>query len=170
MAGLTLQISEIPAQIALEEFVLEARLKAIGQLDDSLNNEKYNYVTVSDGVATPWRHDNPVKPIGYKEGYLQISNLLLVHPLEAKAQQSIKRMPRAEPVILYIKHFAIHGNLTMGAEMALAGVMEGVLRRFLVMTDVSIFPMFPAAAALPEGMPVALVNRTLVTHYHGAGD
>lgn len=168
MAGLTLQIFEIAAKIVLEEFLLDARVKAIGRLDDSLNNEDYDYLTVLDGVASPWRRENPVKPIGYREGYLKVADILLVCPVEAEAQQSIKRMQRAEPGVLYVKHFAIHGNVNMGQEMSLGGVMEAFTRRFLVMTDVSVFPLFPASAALPEGMPIALVNRALVSHYHHA--
>ena len=169
MAGLTLQIFEIVTKIVLEDFLLDAKIKAIGQLDDSLNNEDYDYVTVLNGVASPWRRDNPVKPIGYKEGYLKIADTLLIHPVEAAAQQSVKRMQRAEPSVLYMKHFAVHGNLNMGQEMSLSGVMEGFTRRFLVMTDVSVFPLFPASAAMPENMPIALVNRALINHYHAAG-
>jgi hypothetical protein len=169
MAGLTLQIFEIATKIVLEDFLLDAKVKAIGHLDDSLNNEDYDYVTVLDGVASPWRRENPVKPIGYKEGYLKIADTLLVCPVEAAVQQSIKRMQRAEAGVLYMKHFAIHGNVNMGQEMSLGGVMEAFTRRFLIMTDVSVFPLFPASAALPENMPVALVNRLQINHYHPAG-
>lgn len=169
MAGLTLQIFEIAAKIVLEDFLLDAKIKAIGHLDDSLNNEDYDYMTVLDGVASPWRRENPVKPIGYKEGYLKIEGVLLVCPVEAAVQQSIKRMQRVEAGVLYMKHFAIHGNVNMGQEMSLGGVMEAFTRRFMVMTDVSVFPLFPASAAMPENMPIALVNRAQVNHYHAAG-
>ncbi len=168
MAGLTLQIFEIPAQIVLDEFLVEARIKSVGHLDDSLNNEEYDYVNVVQAVATPWRRDNPMKPIGYESGVLKIQDIFMVYPMEPAVQQSIKRMPRSEAVILYLRHFVIHGDLTMGAEMSLAGVMDAFTRRFMVMTNVSVFPMFPAGATMVEGMTVALVNRALVSYYHPA--
>ena len=56
--GLSLQIFEVAAKIVMDEFLLDAKLKAVGSLDDNLNNEDYNYAIVTNGVATPG-----VKPI-----------------------------------------------------------------------------------------------------------
>jgi hypothetical protein len=168
VAGLTLQIFEVPAKIVLDEFLVDAQIKAVGHLDDSLNNEEYDYLNISEVVATPWRQDNPVRPIAYSSGVLRIQDIFMVYPIKPEAQESIKRLPRYEPVIFYLRHFAVHANLNMGTEMSLPGVMDSIPRRFLIVTDVSVFPMFPASAALPELMPLALLNRALVSHYHAA--
>ena len=170
MAGLTLQIFNIPTKIVLDEFLLDATIKAVGHLDDSLNNEEYDYLNVSDVVATPWRQDNPVKPIAYPTGVLKTEDVFMVYPVETDVQEGIKRLHNFERIVFYLQHFIIHGSLSMGAEMNLQGAMEAMPRRFLVATDVSLFPMFPARAAMPEVMPIVLLNRALVSHYHTAAD
>ncbi len=165
--SLGLNIFEVQSKIMLDEFLLDAKIKAVGAIDDSINNEDYNYVTVLNGVATPWRQANPLKPIGYAEGVLKIAEILLIYPVDPEFQAKIKKMPRSERGIFYIGHFAIHANLTMGLESTLTGVMDAVTKRFMAVTDLSVFPMFPANAAMPENMSVALLNRAKVQHYHG---
>lgn len=166
MAGLTPQISEVPAQIVLDEFLLEAKIRIVGVLDDSLNNEDHTYVSVTEGVATPWRQNNPIKPIGYEEGVLRIEDILMVYPTDPSVQAKIKLLSRAERVILYVGPFAIYGNLSMGPDTGLSSVMDALPKRFLAITEVSVFCMFPARAAMPRVMPVALLNRSKVSHFH----
>jgi hypothetical protein len=165
--GLTLQISEVPAKIVLDQFLLEAKIRAVGVLDTSLNNEDYNYVTVVEAVATPWLQTNPIKPIGYPEGYLKISDIVMVYPLESDVQQRIQLMPHSQRGVFYLGSFIIQGNLSVGADMGLSEAMESLLKRFLVATEVSLFPMFPANTALPDQMPVVLLNRAKIYQYHG---
>jgi hypothetical protein len=165
--GLSLQINEIATKIVLDEFLLDAKVKAVGALDDSLNNEDYNYLTVLNSVASPWRQINPLKPIHYNEGFLKIQDIYLVYPLDPAVQVKIKLMPHAERGIFYIGHFAIQANLSMGLEMRLAGVMDGLTKRFVTVTDASLFPMFPAKnVEMPQVMSVALLNRAKISHYH----
>jgi hypothetical protein len=167
--GLSLQIFEVAAKIVLDEFLLEAKIKSVGSLDDNLNNEDYNYVTVTNGIATPWRQTNPLKPIRYAEAFLKIEDIYLVYPIEPETQIKIKLMPKAERGIFYIGRFAIQANLSMGAEMRLGGAVDGLTKRFLAITDASIFPMFPAKhIELPRVMSVALLNRAKISHYHAA--
>ena len=165
--GLTLQISEVPSKIVLDQFLLDAKIRAVGVLDTNLNNEDYNYITVVDGVATPWYQTNPVKPIGYSEGYLKISDIVMVYPLNPDVQQKIQLMPNFERAVFYVGSFAIHANLIVGAGMSLSEAMEALPKRFLAATEVSLFPMFPANTALPDVMPIALLNRSRISHYHG---
>ncbi len=165
--GISLQISEVPAKIVMDQFLLEANVRSVGVLDTSLNNEDYDYVTVLGVVATPWYQTNPVQPMGYSEGILKITDILMVYPVDSEMQQRIQKMPHSEPVVLYAGPFAIHANLTMGADMSLSEAMEALEKRFLTITDVSFFPMFPANAALPDVMPIALLNRAKVSLYHG---
>jgi hypothetical protein len=164
--GLSLNIFNVQSKIILDEFLLDAKIRSVGVIDDSLNNEDYDYVTVLEGIASPWRQANPLKPIGYAEGVLKIADIFLVYPVDPEMQTKIKLMPRSERAIVYIGHFAVQANLTMGMDTALTGVMEAVTKRFLAITDVSVFPMFPSNVAMPEKMPVALLNRDKVQHFH----
>jgi len=166
-AGLSLQISEVVAKIVLDEFLLDAKVKAVGAVDDSLNNEDYNFLTVTDGLATPWRQTNPLKSIRYKEAFLKIADIYLVYPTDPAVQIKIKLMPNAERGIFYVGRFAIQANLSMGMGVSLAGAVDGLNKRFLTLTEASLFPMFPAnLLELPKVMPVALLNRAKISHYH----
>ncbi len=164
--GLSLQIFEVATKIVMDEFLLDAKLKTVGSLDDNLNNEDYNYVNVANGVATPWRQANPLKPIRYAEAFLKIQDVYLVYPVEPAVQTKIKLMPHAERGIFYVGQFAIQANLSMGMEMNLAGAIDGLTKRFLAVTDVSVFPMFPANPTMPKVMSVAMLNRAKISHYH----
>ena len=85
--GISLQISEVPSKIVLDQFLLDAKIRAIGALDIYLNNEEYHYATVIEVVATPWYQANPVKPLGYSEGYLRVEDILMIVPLDPAMQR-----------------------------------------------------------------------------------
>ncbi|MBN1995658.1 MAG: hypothetical protein JW953_23425 [Anaerolineae bacterium] len=167
--GLSLQIAQINAKIVLEKFLVEAKMKIVGNLDNTLNDERYNYITITDGIAMPWHQSNPLKPIKYTESVLKIEELVLVYPMQAEAQAAIQRMPRSEPAIIYAGDFAIHGNISMGGDMTLSTVLDAVNKRFLTLTEASIFPMTQASTAIPEEMPLVLLNRSKIYQLHGIG-
>jgi hypothetical protein len=166
--GITLQISDVHSNIVLDQFLIDAKIKSIGTIDSSLNNEAYNYVTITDAVSTPWYQSNPIQQIDFSEGVLSIAEILLVYPVDEDMQQRVQLMPHSEPVIFYLERFAVRANLSMGSDMLLSGVLDSLDKRFLALTGVSLFPMLPARIALPETMPVALLNRAKISHYHAA--
>lgn len=164
--GITLQISEVHSKIVLDQFVIDAKIKSVGILDTNLNNEAYNYVTLTDAVSTPWHQTNPIEQIDFAEGFVKIMEILLVCPVDPKIQKRIQLMPHSEQLVFYLERFAIRANLSMGSDMLLSGVLDSLDKRFLTVTDVSVFPMFPARSILPATMPIALLNRAKISHYH----
>jgi hypothetical protein len=164
--GLSLQINEVHSKIVLDQFLLDSRIKAVGTVDNTVNNEAYNYLTIGEVVATPWDKNNPIKPLGYPEGFLKIMDIVALCPLDTEAQQKIQLMPHSEQLIMYVGRFVIQAKLSMGDSMTLAGVLDSLDKRFLAVTEMSLFPMFPAGAGLSGTMPVGLVNRALISHYH----
>ncbi len=166
--GISLRISEIPVKMVLEQFLLEGKLKTVGALDDGLNNEAYSYVSMVEVTATPWHQSNPLKPMSCAEMHLKIQDIWVVYPVDPAGQAAVKLLPHHERVIVYLGGFALNGNLSMGADIPLSGVMEALPKRFLPMTQVSLFPMFPPKALLPGAMPIALVNRLKISHYYAA--
>jgi hypothetical protein len=169
---LGLQLSEVRVKIVLAEFMLDGQVKAVGPLESYLNNDTYKYVSLINCVATPLRQTNPLKTIGYDEGYLKAEDILLVYPTDPEVQTKIKLMPKAQRGIFYAGEFVIQANLSMGMEMKLSSALDALAqqfaRRFLAITDALIFPMFPTRTALPKIMPIALLNREKVSHYHAA--
>jgi hypothetical protein len=166
--GISLQIAEVEVKIVLDRFLVEAKMKAVGNLDNTLNDERYNYISLLNGMVAPWYQDTPLKPIRYAEGVAKTEDMLLVYPVASADQAAIQLLPRSERAILYAGAFAIHGNVSMGGDMTLLTVMDGLIKRFLTLTNVSIFPLFPANAVLPEMMPVALLNKAMVYQLHAA--
>ena len=166
--GISLRISEVPVKIVLEHFLLEGKLKTVGSLDDGLNNEAYNYVSIVQVVATPWRQINPLKPMSCAEMYLKIEDIWVIYPVDPAGQAAVKLLPHHERVILYLGEFVLNCNLSMGADIPLSGVMEALPKRFLPVTEVSLFPLFPPKASLPGVLPVGLVNRQKISHYYGS--
>jgi hypothetical protein len=166
--GISLRISEVPVKMVLEHFLLEGKLKTVGSLDDGLNNEAYSYVSMVQVVATPWHQTNPLKPMSCAEMHFKIEDIWLIYPVEPAGQAAVKLLPHSERVILYLGGFVLNGKLSMGADIPLSGVMEALPKRFLPITEVSLFPLFPPKALLPGVMPVALVNRQKISHYYAS--
>jgi hypothetical protein len=168
VGGISLQINQIACKIVLNEFLAEGQVKAVGNLDNTINNEKNTFLSVYEGVATPWHQHNPLKPISYAQSILKIDDILLIYPTDPAEQAKIKLMPHNEPAILYGSGFAIQGNVFMGAEDNLETVMDAVIKRFLTLTQVSIFPLFPAKTSIPEVIPLALLNKAKIYQHHAA--
>lgn len=165
-SGITLKINDIKSKIMLDQFLIEAMVKSVGAMDTGLNNETYNYATITNAVSTPWYQNNPIKMLDFAEGYLKLSDVLLVYPEDTEAQKRIQLMPHSECLIFYLERFAVKANLSMGADMLLSGVLDSLDKRFLTITEATVFPMFPARAGLPQNMPIALLNRAKISHYH----
>jgi hypothetical protein len=165
--GISLQINQITCKIVLDEFLVEGQVKAVGNLDNTISNDKTTFLVVSDGVATPWHQHNPLKPISYAQGILKIEDILLIYPTDPAEQAKIKLMPRNVPAILYGGGFAIQGNVFMGADGNLETVMDAVVKNFLTLTQVSVFPLFPAKTSIPEVIPLALLNKAKIYQHHG---
>jgi len=166
--GISLRISEVPVKMVLEHFLLEGKLKTVGSLDVGLNNEAYNYVSILQVTATPWHQTNPLKPVNCAEMHLKIQDIWMICPVEPAGQSAIKLLPHQEGVILYLGGFVLNAKLSMGADIPLSGVMEALPKRFLPITEVSLFPLFPPKASLPGVIPVALVNRQKISHYYSS--
>ncbi len=167
--GLSLQIFETAAKIVLAEFLVEAKLKSVGALDDNLNNQRYNYITATSCIASPWYQANPLKALHYPEGFFKIEDFYLVYPSEPAIQTQIRLLPNARRGVFYLGQFVIHANLNMGADVGLSGAVDGSAKRFLTITEASIFPMFPAnQPELPRVMPIALLNRSKISHFYAA--
>ena len=165
-SGITLKINDIPAKVVMDQFLIDANVKSVGALDTSMNNEAYSYLTITDVVSTPWYQSNPINQLDFTEGYLKLSDVLLVYPTDPKAQENIQQMQHSEAIIFYLERFAVRANLSMGADMLISGVLDSLDKRFLVITEASVFPMFPARTSLPQNMPIALLNRAKISHYH----
>ena len=165
-SGITLKINDVKSKIMLDQFLIDANVKSVGAMDTGLNNEAYSYLTITDAVSTPWYQINPIKMLDFAEGYLKMSEVLLVYPVDPEAQERIQLMPHSECIVFYLERFAVKANLSMGADMLLSGVLDSLDKRFLTITDATVFPMFPARAKLPQNIPIALLNRAKISHYH----
>jgi len=166
--GISLQINEIPSRIVLERFLLEGRVRAVGSLDNTINNEKNTSLTISDGILIPWHQDSPLNPLGYRQGMLKIEDIILLYPLDPAEQAKTILMPHSERAIVYAADFAIHGNMTMGADANVLTALDSITKRFMALTQVSIFPLFTARTGIPEVVPVVLLNKDKVYQAHSA--
>ena len=52
--GISLQFNEIETKIVLAQFLVEGVIKAVGNIDNTLNDERYNFVNIENPVTTPW--------------------------------------------------------------------------------------------------------------------
>jgi hypothetical protein len=165
-AGISLQFNEIETKIVLAKFLVEGIIKAVGNIDNTLNDERYNFVNIENPVTTPWHQNSPVKSIRVTQSTIKIHDMILIYPPNPADQAEVPRMPSSQRGIVYVEDFVIYGDVLMGEDMDLTNVVEGVTKRFLTVANATIFPLFPATASIPEVMPLALVNRDKVYQLH----
>jgi hypothetical protein len=167
--GISLQINRIACKIVLEQFLVEAQVKAVGNLDNTINNEKNIYLTVFEAVATPWAETSPLKPLTYAQGIIKIDDILFIYPTDPAEQAKITLMPHKELGIAYSSGFAIQSQVFMGADANLTTVLDAAIKRFLIVKDVSIFPLFAAKTSISQEIPLGLLNKQKVYQIHAAG-
>ena len=164
--GISLRFNEIETKIVLAQFLVEGLIKVVGNIDNTLNDERYNFVNVQNPITTPWHQNCPINTIRVPQSTLRVEDMILVYPTDPADHAEIPHMPRSLRGIIYAENFVIHGDVMMGADMDLTTVVDGVNKRFLILTDATIFPLFPANASIPQVMPLALVNRAKVYQLH----
>jgi hypothetical protein len=164
--GISLQFNEIATKIVLAQFLVEGIIRAVGNIDNTLNDERYNFVNIDKPVITSWHQNSPINSIRVALSSIKTNEMILVFPTNPSDRAQIPRMPKLARGILYAGDFVLHGDIMMGADMDLTNVVDGVAKRFLTVTDATIFPLFPANTSIPEVMPVVLVNRAKVYQLH----
>lgn len=166
--GISLQINEIETQIVLPQFLVEGIIKAVGNIDNTLNDDRYSFSVLTNPVSVPWRQDNPIKPIQVAESAINISDMLLVYPTDPEDQAAIPKMPHSQKGIVYVGNFVVHGDVSMGGDSTMSTVIDTLTKRFLAIENASIFPMFSTSISMPEVMPIILVNKERVYQLHAA--
>ena len=111
--GISLQIAEVEIKMVLPQFLVEAKMKAVGNLDNTLNDERYNYLTLFQGVSTLWQQNASLKPIRFAESVINVADMLLVYPINPDDQAAIQLMPR------YASQLNIHQTVITKAEQIL---------------------------------------------------
>ncbi len=164
--GISLQINELETKLILPRFLVEGLIKAVGNIENTFNDERYNFVNLHHPVVTPWHQTNPLKPLSMGETTVKVEEVLLAYPTDPADQAEIPKMPTSQRGILYLGDFVVHGDVSMGNDMDLSTAIDGINKRFIVLTDATIFPLFPAAASIQEVMPIVLVNRSKVYQSH----
>ena len=166
--GISLQFNEIETKIVLAQFLVEGVIKAVGNIDNTLNDERYNFVNIENPVTIPWHQNSPINAIRVAQSTVKVHDIILVYPTDPADQAEIPRMPGSERGIIYAGEFVIYGDILMGADMDLTNFIDGITKRFLTVADATIFPLFPANISIPEVMPLALVNRDKVYQTHAS--
>lgn len=164
--GISLQFNEIETKIVLDKFLVEGVIKAVGNIDNTLNDDRYNFVNIENPVTIPWYQNSPINAIRVAQSTVKIHDMILVYPTDPADQAEIPRMPGSKRGIIYVGEFVIHGDVMMGEDMDLTNVVDGITKRFLTVADATIFPLFSAGISIPEVMPLALVNRNMVYQIH----
>ena len=99
--GISLQFNEIETQIVLARFLVQGVIKAVGNIDNTLNDERYNFVNIENPVMTPWHQNSPLKAIRVARSTVKVHDMILVYPTDPSDQAEIPRMPGSARGIVY---------------------------------------------------------------------
>jgi hypothetical protein len=164
--GIELQLERYDVQILGHQFQYEGQLEPIGQALDFLNSGDRTTYPLYDVTPHPIVPSGPLKGVTRPEITVSGSELGLVFFCDADYRQRIPRLRNTEGVIAYTPHVVLRGNFHRGAEARLRDLLDTIQGTFLVMSDVSVFPIARLPAPFPQQADLLIVNRQFISLYH----
>ena len=155
----TLQVEAI-----LQDYMLRGELQPRGQLVAYLNDRNWTYLPVRNAVFSPLAADRRVGEIKQSAAVINKNRLAALSILREEDTEQIQLPTGERPVVFYVAHFAIQGNLHVRSDAPDEDILDD-LHDFFPVSDVTIFPVRPIATALTRKVPLLLISRPLTQAY-----
>lgn len=155
-----------PTRIYTSELILDGKLEPLGHLLDDFDDPVKTGFLMHDAHISPLVAGSGLQPFTLKQVTANKTDFHLVYLSEADHRDSLTLMKRTELVIVYTSRFVIRGNFHMGGESRLRDFVDGLSGTFLGASDVTLFPLFQPAVAIPKRYPLLLINKRQIRFYH----
>jgi hypothetical protein len=146
-------------------FQMRGMLKVMGNLQTFMNNDLNPAFTLSNIEVTGISPTNPVH-MTQPEIIIGKQNVQAVFFDERPAQGEIVFLPRTEDIVVYMDNFALAGKMYLGQDARVNDFIDASLQQFLVMTDLTVYPVVPVRTELVMTASVAMLQKNAIRFYH----
>jgi hypothetical protein len=147
------------------DYLIRGRFQPLGGVVAFLNDRSRRFTSFLETELLPLQVDRQMGAIKREEMTLHKNRFILLSFLEEGEVSEIQIMPSYRPVIFYLDHVAVHGDLHVNADAKDNDLLDE-LKDFYPLTNSSIFPIHPLAAKPTRQVPLCFVNMRYIYAYH----
>lgn len=164
-----IELATLQVEAILQDYLLRGELQPRGQLVSYLNDRNWTFLPVKNAAFSALAADRRVGEIKQAASVINKSRLAALCLVEEKEVADIQLPAGTRPVIFYVAHFAIQGQLHVRPDAPDEDILDE-LHDFFPVTRATIFPMRPVAATPTRQVPLLLISRPLTQAYQVVTD
>lgn len=164
--GIEIRLERYDVQVLGSRFQFEGQMEPIGALLDYLNDENRSAFPMYDVTLFPIVAKGPLSRITRSQIVVNLNEVGLIFFRDPDYRQRVQRLRNMDRVIAYTPHAILRGNVHRVGETRLRNLFDMAAGVFLVMTDVSVFPLTELPAPFPQDADLLVVNRLFVNVIH----
>ena len=159
-----IELATLQIEAILQDYLLRGELQPRGQLVSYLNDRNWTFLPVKNAVFSPLAADRRVGEIKQGASVINKNRLAILSVLDEGEAGEIQLPSGKRPVIFYIAHFAIQGQLHVRPDAPDEDILDE-LHDFFPVTQATIFPVRPVAVMPTRQVPLLLISRPLTQAY-----
>lgn len=147
------------------DYLLRGRFQPLGGVFAYMNDHSRRFSLMLDIELLPLAVDRQAGAIKREEMTVNKSRFVLLSFLDEVQVREIQIMSSHRPVILYLDHVAVQGELHINADANDRDLLDET-KNFYPLTNASIYPVHPLAAKPARQVPLCFVNTKYIYAYH----
>lgn len=159
-----IELATLQIEAILQDYLLRGELQPRGQLVSYLNDRNWAFLPVKKAVLSALAADRRVGEIKQAASVVNKNRLAVLSVLDEAEAAEVQLPSGTRPVIFYIAHFAIQGQLHVRPDAPDEDILDD-LHDYFPVTQASIFPVRPVAVAPTRQVPLLLISRLLTQAY-----
>lgn len=159
-----IKLSTLQVEAILEDYLLRGEMQPRGQLVAYLNDLNWTFLPFKNAVFSALATDRRVGEIKQAAAVLNKNRLAALSVLREEDASQVQLPQGKRPVVFYIAHFAIQGQLHVRPDAPDEDILDD-LHDFFPISNATIFPVRPVPATPTRQVPLLLVSRLLTQAY-----
>jgi hypothetical protein len=159
-----IELATLQVEAIMQDYFLRGELQPRGQLVSYLNDRNWTFLPVKNAVFSALAADRRVGEIKQAAAVINKNRLAALSLIDQEEAAGVQVPAGARPVIFYVAHFAIQGQLHVRPDAPDEDILDDMHDYFPV-TEARIFPVRPLAVAPTRQVPLLLISRPLTQAY-----
>lgn len=159
------EYAEMGVTVLTSSFQIRGKLRIFGIMGTFLNDEQKSTLTVYDAEMVQIEANSRIK-VNKDEVFIYKSAAQVIAFDAMPPQGALSLLPKAEPLAMYLDHFALSAKFYMGQDARLGDFAGASLQQFLFATDLKFYPTFQARTGLVQAAPMGIVHKSAIRFYH----
>lgn len=153
------------AEAVTMDFILRGRFIPLGATLPFLNDRSRRFAQFEEVEIVPLVTGRQMGAIKRDNMTANKNLFVLLSFLDKGEMETVQIMPSHRPVIFYLSHFAVQGELHVNADARDKDLLDET-RDFFALTNASIYPVHALASQPTRQVPLCFINVDFVHAYH----